>query len=373
MAIGINDLGWDEDDDLLMEDPTNPEGEGSFEYEKPIVEEIPRDDTIDDEDEDEQKPAKKEDASEEVDLIASLLKAKGIEDPSKISFINDDDEIEEIDWETLTDEEKFNILNSSDVDIDYALEEDELSVVNEIRESGLSANDWLAYKQQEAIANYLDSLEENPQFEVDTFSDDEIFILDMQSRIPDLSDEEAQVALAHAKENEVIFNRQIESLRNEYKELELQKNEQESLLREEEQREVNEQFATTIYETIQNLDSIGGFKLELEEEDMVDISELILGTDKIGMRYLQRALNDPETLVKMAWFATKGDEALESITDYFKKEIKSVRESSYNKGLEDAKKGVTPTKGKAKLVTKQPTNQQNQKQVTSIDDLDDWD
>jgi len=43
----------------------------------------------------------------------------------------------------------------------------------------------------------------------------------------------------------------------------------------------------------------------------------MLSPDEAGNNYLYRALQDPETLVKAAWFILNGDEAFNSITDYF--------------------------------------------------------
>jgi len=41
---------------------------------------------------------------------------------------------------------------------------------------------------------------------------------------------------------------------------------------------------------------------------MQDVANFILGKDDAGNRYFANALNDPEALVKMAWYITKGPE-----------------------------------------------------------------
>jgi hypothetical protein len=43
----------------------------------------------------------------------------------------------------------------------------------------------------------------------------------------------------------------------------------------------------------------------------------MLSRDEAGNNYLWQALQDPETLVKAAWFILNGDEALNSISEYF--------------------------------------------------------
>jgi len=43
----------------------------------------------------------------------------------------------------------------------------------------------------------------------------------------------------------------------------------------------------------------------------------MLSQDENGQNYLYRALQDPQTLVKAAWFILNGEEAFDSISDYF--------------------------------------------------------
>ena len=58
-----------------------------------------------------------------------------------------------------------------------------------------------------------------------------------------------------------------------------------------------------------------------------------------------RALQDPETLVKAAWFILNGDEAFNSISDYFTNQIKLISENQYKKGyLKKRKSGDEPSR-----------------------------
>jgi hypothetical protein len=58
---------------------------------------------------------------------------------------------------------------------------------------------------------------------------------------------------------------------------------------------------------------------------MEDIASFILDRDDTGMSYMGKDLNDPKTLVEMAWWTLKGREVLNSISEYFSNEIKNVR------------------------------------------------
>jgi len=112
--------------------------------------------------------------------------------------------------------------------------------------------------------------------------------------------------------------------------------------------------------------NVNGLDLELDDDDKYELAQFILGQDASGVSNLGKALNDPETLVKVAWFALKGADAIDGITDYFKNEIANVRESAYKKGLEDAKTKIT--KPAPRVVTTKPTTKT--KKYVSIDDLD---
>jgi len=43
----------------------------------------------------------------------------------------------------------------------------------------------------------------------------------------------------------------------------------------------------------------------------------MLSQDENGYNHLYKALQDPQTLVKASWFILNGDEAFDSISDYF--------------------------------------------------------
>jgi hypothetical protein len=70
----------------------------------------------------------------------------------------------------------------------------------------------------------------------------------------------------------------------------------------------------------------------------------MLSRDEAGNNYLWQALQDPDTLVKAAWFILNGDEALNNISDYFIKKIKLVSENQYKKGFEEGKQGKEPSR-----------------------------
>ena len=72
----------------------------------------------------------------------AFLKTKGIDDPSKIKFENEDTgEIEEVSWEELSEKDKLGILNTSNVDPDRELEDPEIALIlNSLESKKLVSN-----------------------------------------------------------------------------------------------------------------------------------------------------------------------------------------------------------------------------------------
>lgn len=343
MALGINDLDV-YDEDVIENNNIDLDGQQEEDYEQ-VTEEVTQ-------------------QEEEKDIVKELLKLQGIEDPSSINFENEDGSIEKLNWSDLTLEEQLNILNTKDSkpveNINPEFGDDFLSLAQELRDNNMSVDDFVNYIKNQGAQEYQTSLQ--PNYEVDNISDDELFKIDLKNRIPDITIEQLEGALEQAKTNEELYQKQVNGIRDEYKQFEDEQNAQNEAISAEEQQQRYNEFANTIAQSIDSLESINGIDVELEDEDKMELANFILGQDTAGVSNLGKALNDPETLVKVAWFALKGADAIDSITEYFKNEITKVRESSYQKGLEDADKKKSPRVA--------ITKDKEQKKYVSIDDLD---
>lgn len=296
------------------------------------------------------------------DIITQLLHSKGIADPSKIKFENEDGNLEERSWDDLTNDERLNILSGNETH-SSGLTQDEIALINHIRGSKMSVNDYLAYERQQGISEYA-SQEREPHFIVDDYTDDELFMLDLQTKIEDITDEELEEALQAAKTNESLFNKQIQGIRNEYKKLEQDRNEREQAIAEQEQQEKFQQFSNSVMQSINSFTSLGDLDINIEDEDADTLYDFITGTDAAGINHFAKALNDPNLLVRAAWFALYGEDVINSISDYYKKEIASASKSSYEKGLKEGKGGKSPD------VIISPTRRKSNNKVQSIDDLE---
>ena len=336
MAIGINDL--DDDDDIMT-------GE-----EQPLNNPEP--------------PAEQEESD---DYMSDFLKSRGIDDPSKIIFEDDNNQMIQRDWKDLSKEEKLNILNMpldqhEGEDNGNNLTEEEISLLNQIRQSNMTPSEYI---QQLSAGEVI----QEPQYSIDQLSDDEVYILDLESRVGELSEEQAAQALNIAKQqDEELYKKQIEGIRKEYKEREDFKNQQTQAQIEQEQQEAFNAYRDSVVNAIDNLTSIGNLDLNFEDADKENLAEFMLSQDESGKNYLYEALQDPEILTKAAWFILNGEEAFNSITDYFTNQIKLVSENQYKKGLEDGKKGINNQSKPTVVITKQKNDH---RQYNSIEDLDD--
>ena len=310
------------------------------------------------------------DGEQEEDVITTLLKRQGIVDPEKIKFEGEDGTVEERSWSDLSYEEQLNILTgeqepSSEPDNDD-LDDNEIDLINLVRQANVTPEEYLQQVKQHAIQEYLSqNSQPEPTYSVDDYTDDELFIYDMQARMPELTEEELTQALDSAKANETVFNKQVSGLRAEYRKLEENKIQQDALIAQQQQQEEYNRYANTIWEEISNQEDIAG-TFELEDDDKQMLAQFILGQDQAGISLLGKALNDPQTLIEMSWFALKGKEAIDSINEYYKDQITKAREAGYAKGLEAGKK----PQQSSKVVTKPSKSRLVERSYKTIDDLD---
>ena len=336
MAIGIDDL---DDEDVLV---TEQEPNAVNNISSSIQEDTPKED----------------------EYIQDFLKTRGIDDYSRIKFEDDNNQIIERNWNDLSNEEKFNILNTP-IEYDNSsrqnqLSNDEINLINQIRQSNMSPEEYI---------NQFAPQSEEPQYKIDELSDDEVYLLDLESRVGELSDEDAIQALNSAKQNEDFYKKQVEGIRKEYKEREDFQSQQEQASLEEEKRQAFQEYQTKVIDAIDNFNSIGNLDLNFEDNDKEELAQFMLSQDENGVNYLYQALQEPETLAKAAWFILNGEEAFNSISDYFINQIKLVSESQYKKGLEDGKNGI---QSRPTVIIDKNKNQTH-RQYKSIEDLDDED
>lgn len=303
---------------------------------------------------------------EEDSFISELLRSRGILDPNKIKFENDNGEIEELDWDSLDTQAKLNILNSSNEDTETGLDASEIELINAIRQSQLTPAEYIQYIQRTGVETYIQNTQNQGYVSsIDQYSDEELYVMDLISRSQEITKEEALEALERAKSNDVLFRKQMGAIRNEYKKAEEESIQYARLKQEQDAQEVYNQFAEQIEDSIINFKEFSGCELNMSNEDMQDLYNFITGFDNAGNNWFNKALNDPDTVVQMAWFILNGEKMIQDMNEYYQKEITNVRKESYNKGLKDASGKDKPS------VTYKPRTRSNATQ-TYYDDLDNF-
>lgn len=266
-----------------------------------------------------QEPQDPQEPTDEFDLTRELLTRQGISDMNKIKFEDESGAVVEKAWDSLTNNEKLMILSHQE-DPDTSLDDAEIELINQIRESGMTPDQYIQSLQV--------SEPPTPTYEVDSMSDDELFCLDLLDKVgaDNITDEELQQALENAKANENLYNKQVASLRVYYKGLE-EKRQQE--LEQEKQAEAEQQFnafANSIVESIRNFNSFEDTPVELSTDEMEDLANYILTRDASGYSEFGRLLNDPAQFTRAAFWMLKGPEILNEM----QKQIKEAYLRGYN-------------------------------------------
>lgn len=278
------------------------------------------------------------------DLTTEVLRLKGITDPSKIKFQDDNGAVIERSWDSLSRAEQINILTDQQ-DEDSQLDEDELELINTIRNSGMTVSDYMESLKpvQEQPAQ--------PSYKINELTDEEVFALDLLDKVgsDNITDEEIDEAILNAKKNEKLFKKTIEGLRAEYIRLQQDEEAKAANERAEQQQAAYNQFATSINREIQGFDSFVGQPLELSQEDQEDLAAFMLELDDNGTSAFGRALNNPKFFTKAAFWLLNEDKITEELT-------KQMRDN-YTRGYEQAKRDLQGNKSKLVFNPKPNKNQ----------------
>lgn len=290
------------------------------------------------------------------DLTSEVLRLKGISDPSKIKFEDDSGAIIERSWDSLSKEEQLNILvNNEEQQEDTKLDDDEIELINSIRSSGMS------------VQEYLDSIMPQPkkEYKIDSLSDEDIYALDLLEKVgsDNITDEEITKAVEIAKQNEDLFKKTVEGLRKEY--IRLQEDEEQQLIQEQnaKQQEAYQKFANSIQNEIRGLNSFAGRDLELSNDDIEELSSFILDLDDSGMSAFGKAMNDPALFTRAAFWLLNEDKIVE--------ELNKQIQDSYKKGYEMAKQDLSKS-NPSKLVFTKPSSQETKIDTSNFVDDDEW-
>ena len=281
-----------------------------------------------------EEPASEQEVVEEqetdFDLAKELLTLQGISDMNKIKFEDESGAVIEKSWNSLSNNEKLMILSHQE-DPDTSLDAAEIELINQIRESGMTPDQYIQSLQtvEPPVVTY----------EVDNMSDDELFCIDLLDKIgsDNITDEELQQALDSAKANPNLFSKQVASLRVYYKDLEDQRLRNEEIAKQEAAEQEFNAFSNNIIDSIRNFNALEDTPVELSLEEMDDLANYILTRDASGYSEFGRLLNDPVQFTKAAFWMLKGPEILNEMQN----QIKEAYLRGYNETHKTTKKVFT--------------------------------
>lgn len=286
--------------------------------------------TDDDGDADDSQPSNsKEDGNEEDDnAIYQFLKERGISDPNKIQFENEDGEIEEYSFNSLDKETQLNMLKEL---TDPGLSDHEKEVITYLRQNQVTLPQVVDYFAEQRLQEYL---AQNPEakhqqvYTVDDYTDDELYLADMKYKYPGFSDEELVQKLNIAKSEEELYNKEVAALREAYKQAEDRDREYAAQREKQEYEDMRNNLAQAAVNFKEiSLDSSDpeSDALEIEDSDRREILSYLLDQDKDGKSRFVRDLENPSSLIKLAYYMLKGDETLSGVTQYWKDTLKNDR------------------------------------------------
>ena len=249
------------------------------------------------------------------DYISMLLESRGI-DRNKVQILDEEGNPTEVSFDSLSEQDKFDILNYQD---DPVLPEDhEIQMINFLRQNNMTLQDFAEWQRQEAIQEYL--AQQQTTSDIDSYSDEEIVAYDYIKRFGEsMSDEEIDAEIERLKADPDAFAKRVTLLRNAFK---AEEEAQAKLYQDEaaaQQAENEKMFVDTYRNAMASIDSIQN--TELDDNDRDELLQFVLEKDQANRTGLSKAMDNPENVLKMAWYLLHGEERVDAMIDYFKKEI----------------------------------------------------
>ena len=295
---------------------------------------------------------------QEDDLTTEVLRLRGISNPDKIKFEDESGAVTERSWDSLTKEEQINILadQREHQETNNDLAEDEADLINAIRNSGMSVQDYM-----QTITPQINQPQDTNQF--DAMSDEDLYAFDILNKVgnDNVTDEELDAALEAAKANETLFKKTVDGLRQQYNRLQEEQKQNIANQQQAAAQQRYQAFANVVNNQIDNFNSFAGQPIQLSNQDKDNLSEFMLALDEDGSSALGKALQDPKLLTKAAFWLLNEQDLIA--------ELQKQQQDAYTRGYNAGKGDIL---NKSKFVFK-PTKQATSKKDESIWDSDDWD
>lgn len=276
------------------------------------------DQNVDTKEQEEGDPIELEENDDEV--LFSILEQHNV-DPENIVFEGEEGRP----LSELTDEEKMWLFANLAVN-----EQEELDPYEMI---GLSESQVNQFKQMLENGEFQEPTS-YPELQINSMEDDEVYFLDLKNRFGDkFSDEQIWDRVENDKENNPYFKDEVEALRENYKNLELQQIENKK--NEEYQNDVAE-----IYNTINSMDNV--LNLPFEEEKEQIFKDLAVKDESGYTNFEKEVLTNPQKMAEAMYAIRYIPELLQEIDNTYNEEINQEVERRFQERMNQIK-GQYPT------------------------------
>ena len=279
-------------------------------------------------------------------------------------------------FSTLQPDEQEEILQSltkesvPSIEEKYNLEEGEIELLNVLRESNQSAEEFINNIVDYRLGNVI-AQRDATSIDFENMPADAMFVRQLKDSNPDMSADDVANELDAAmklttfettvdaikqgyiaKQNEYLAGQQNEQNNAFYDELEMQRSE--------------------VVQTIEGISDVAGAVVtdEMKEYLLHDIMELNSEQDPLLM---EKIFSSPEDMFKANWFLTYGEDYIKNMNDYWKKEVSKAAKTAYNRATHEMpgepQGGFRAPEGKKQNIMGQGSQQGRFGEVISEEDL----
>ena len=213
----------------------------------------------------------------------------------------------------------------------YNLDDDEISLINSFRESGLGdIGEYLNNIVDSRVSSYI-TQQDSESIDFDSIGDDDLFIAQLRDKHPNFSNEEIADELNKAKEL-VTYSETIGTIRDAYK---LKQEASTSRRKNIEAQEFNYEVEAQREEVVNHIDGIqdiAGAQItdDVKEFLLHDIMELNDNNDPILM---EKIFSTPEAMFKTNWFLNYGEDYISNLNDYWKRQVSLAHKKGYQQSI----------------------------------------
>ena len=255
------------------------------------------------------------------------------------------DEGEAVHFDSLSSDEQANVLGSltkksiPTADQLYDLAEGEINLLNQYRASGSEdISEFLNNAMDQRLSTILKD-EKYASVNYDELDSDSIFIYHTKENNPDMTDEALADELVKAKELST-FESTTDALRNGLKHSQTDYIKSVTDNEEAEFAQEIESQRQEVVDAVYNINEVAGSVVTDEMKDylLADIMELNDNKDPVLM---EKIFSTPEAMFKANWFLNYGESHINSINEYWKKEVSKARKAGYQESVRNMPRNAT--------------------------------